>query len=284
MAIAILAVGGGTGAFLATHPRAARGIAKVEPGPLSIGHIAAATSTRSAGCSGDRAERPEGREFALGTRHFYVWGPSQRDAAAPIVLAFHGWGSNGRQFEKWFELERYVEDGAFVVYPDADGPNWDYSGERDITFAREIVDKVAATYCVDTARVLALGFSYGGRFVNHLACKSPDLVRAIVVAGSRWDEGETACVKPMPVLVVHRTHDGTMSISGGRDAASRWAKVDGCAASTPVSNGCLAWTGCQAGAVTFCEDTHFDPEWPPAWNHTMRESYELLAWRWFTQI
>jgi polyhydroxybutyrate depolymerase len=95
---------------------------------------------------------------------------------------------------------------------------------------------------------------------------------------------ETKCVAPIPVLVVHRTHDETMKIAGGRDAAERWAKIDGCAEQKPIANGCLAWTGCAGGAVTFCEDVHFDPQWPRSWNHTMREPYQDLAWRWFQQM
>lgn len=222
--------------------------------------------------------------MSVGARKFFVWGPPIDGAPKPIVLAFHGWASNGLGFQKWFALEKYVEGGAYVVYPDSEGENWDYSGERDLDFVSSIIDAIAASYCVDRTRVLALGFSYGGRFVNHLACRRPSLVRAIVVAGSRWDESETSCVAPMPVLVVHRTRDRTMPIRGGRNAAERWAKIDGCATPRPVTNGCLAWTECRDGGVTFCEDTHFDPEWPSAWNHTMRESYELLAWRWFEQI
>ena len=220
----------------------------------------------------------------MGERHFYVWGPRDDGHEKPIVLAFHGWGSNGRQFESWFGYEKYVEDGAYVVYPDSEGDHWDYAGGRDIGFVTSIIERMAATYCVDTTRVLAVGFSYGGRFVNHLGCRAPSLVRGIVIAGSRWDAGETSCIQPMPVLVVHRTHDKTMPIKGGRDAAERWAKIDSCKGTEPIANGCLAWNGCEAGAVTFCEDVHYDPEWPSSWNHTMRESYELLAWRWFEQL
>lgn len=272
-----LAAGGAT--YVMRSRRHQPVIAHVDPGPLFVGNIEPAAGMQ---CHA-HGPTPSGQKFTIGARNFYVWGPRDDGKPKPIVLAFHGWGSDGRGLETWFGLERYV-DGGYVVYPDSDGDNWDYDGNDDIDFVAAILQKMAATYCVDTTRVMALGFSYGGRFVNHLACKRPELVRGIVVAGSRWDSDETKCVGPVPVLVVHRTHDETMPIAGGIDAAKRWSAIDGCTSTTPISNGCIASTGCTAGAVTYCEDTFFDPEWPKSWNHTMRESYELLAWRWFEQL
>lgn len=259
------------------------GVSKVEPGPLFVGHVEPVAASRSSGCD-VHAPRAEGRAFLVGPRKFFVWGPTEDGHEKPIVLAFHGWGSNGRQFQEWFTMEKHVDGKAFVVYPDAQGDNWDYDGNRDIDFVTGILDSLAANYCVDRNHVLAVGFSYGGRFANHLGCRAPNLVRGIVVAGSRWDAKETSCVSPIPVLVVHRTHDETMKIAGGRDAAERWSRIAACTGQAPIANGCVASTGCASGAVTFCEDIHFDPEWPKAWNHTMREPYQDLAWQWLEQL
>lgn len=247
--------------------------------------VDAAAGARSEGC-GKAEPAPMGRAFETPKgRSFYVWGPPKLDARAyPIVLAFHGWGSNGRGFQKWFEMEKYVDGAALVVYPDAEGSNWDYGYQRDLDFVADIIGIMKRTWCVDETRVLALGFSYGSRFVNHLGCKRPDLVRAIVPSGGRWDAIEKDCVRPMPVLVAHRTNDPTMPVADGREAAQRWAKIDGCGDTQPVAHGCIAWKDCKAGAVTFCEDPHFDEEWPAGWNHTMREEYRLLAWRWFAAL
>lgn len=262
---------------------AAVGLSAVEPGPLFVGDVPPVPASRSRGC-GAGGGKAVGRAFSVEARKFFVWGPADDGHEKPIVLAFHGWGSNGRQFEEWFTMEKHVDQDTYVVYPDAQGDNWDYEGSRDIDFVTAMLDVMASTYCVDRRHVLALGFSYGGRFVNHLGCRAPSLVRGIVVAGSRWDSSETTCASPIPVLVVHRTHDETMPIRGGRDAAARWAKLLGCTANRPIANGCIGYTGCQAGAVTFCEDLHFDPEWPESWNHTMREPYQDLAWQWFQQL
>ncbi len=260
-------------------------VAKVEPGPLVVGMSArlqararsGATRTRS-GRKGVRS-RSAGEAFTCGD---HAMTGARRRSCSPFTDGART-AAASRRGSKWSATSRTAPTSFTPTRTARTGTT---TAIRDIDFVASILDALAKTYCVDTTRVLALGFSYGGRFVNHLACRAPTLVRGAVIAASRWDKSEpaSACAAPMPVLVVHRTRDATMPLAGGRDAAERWAKIDRCAGTEPITNGCLAWTGCAAGAVTFCEDTHYDPAWPSAWNHTMRESYELLAWRWFEQL
>lgn len=252
--------------------------------------VDAAAAPRAPGCGAGRANASTGgtTRTTRSGRTFHVWGPARYDDARayPVVLMFHGWSSKGRSLEGWFKMEDYVDGAAFTVYPDSAGSTWDFAGTQDLDFTAEVLDAVADEWCIDRARVLAFGFSYGGRFAHHLGCKRPDLVRAIAAGGGSWDS-EKSCAGPMPVLVIHRTEDPTMRVSGGRDAAARWAKIDGCAADTEVrdaEHGCIAYRGCQAGAVTFCEDTHADRSWPEGWNHTVREEYRGLAWSWFEEL
>ena len=221
-------------------------------------------------------------------RTFHVWGPTGYDENRPypVVLAFHGWSSNGRAFAKWFKMQEHVGDAAVVVYPDSKTAQWDFKDADDLGFIADLLDTLAETWCVDRARVLAFGFSYGGRFVNHLGCKRPDLVTAIASGGGAWD-AEVGCVAPLPVLVIHRTLDQTMRIKGGKDAARRWAEIDGCSKETEdtdTAHGCLGHRGCTSGSVTFCEDSHHDESWPQSWNHTVREEYRALTWRWFEEL
>ena len=219
-------------------------------------------------------------------RTFHVWLPERYDAShpTPVVLVFHGWYTNGRDFASWFKMEEH-DAGAFTVYPDSDGATWDLSGNRDLDFVADILEAMSNAYCIDRAHVFALGFSYGGKFVHHLGCKRPALVRAISVGDGSWAQ-ETGCA-PMPVLVTHRTRDHDELVDWGKDAAQRWAKIDGCALPEPseLAHGCVTYRGCAAKAtVTFCEDTHFDPTWPKEWNHTIREEYRSLTWTWFKSV
>ena len=220
-------------------------------------------------------------------RTFHVRHPARYDAGRPypIVLVFHGWYTNGRDFASWFKMEEH-DEGAFTVYPDSDGATWDISGSRDLDFVGDILEAMSNAYCIDRSRVLALGFSYGGKFVHHLGCKRPALVRAISVGDGSWAQ-ETGCA-PMPVLVTHRTRDHDELVGWGKDAAERWAKIDGCSGPPEVSDaehGCVTYRGCTSpSTVTFCEDTHFDPTWPKEWNHTIREEYRSLTWSWFKRV
>jgi polyhydroxybutyrate depolymerase len=249
---------------------------------------AAATTPRAPGC-GAAAPSPQGTSYVTREgRTFHVWGPAQYDAkrAYPVVLTFHGWYANGRAFQSWFKMEEHVDGAAFTVYPDSKRPTWDLAGSSDLDFTASIIEAMSNAWCIDRSHVFALGFSYGGKLVHHLGCKRPDLVRAISVGDGSW-AAETGC-RPIPVLVTHRTRDHDELIAWGKDAVHRWAKVDGCSTATDetdAAHGCVSYRACTAPtSVTFCEDTHFDSSWPPDWNHTIREEYRTLTWKWFRSV
>ena len=253
------------------------------------GAASATPAPRARGCGASRPAPGDGTTMTTpNLRTFHVWGPASYDDTRPypVVLAFHGWYSKGRELAKWFKMQDHVDGAAFTVYPDSDGPKWDFAGAQDLDFTAEVLEMLANSWCIDRSRVLAFGFSYGGRFVNHLGCKRPDLVTAISSGGGAWD-AEAGCVGPLPVLVTHRTRDQTMVIAGGKAAGARWATIDGCSTETEetdAAHGCVGYRGCTSGSVTFCEDTHHDPSWSRAWNHTVREEYRDLTWRWFEEL
>jgi poly(3-hydroxybutyrate) depolymerase len=269
-------------------PRAAAVTSSSSHAIVLDGASPASAAPPTPGCGLD-APAPRGTAYTTKSgRTFHVWGPSKYEVAQryPVVLTFHGWYANGRDFQKWFKMEDHVDGAAFTVYPDSKGPTWDLAGNQDLDFAADIVDALAKAYCIDRTRVFALGFSFGGKLVHHLGCKRPGLVRAIAVGDGSWQE-ESGC-RPMPVLVTHRTRDHDELIAWGREAAQRWAKLDGCSDApepTDAAHGCVAYRGCTApGSVTFCEDTHFDSTWPKDWNHTIREEYRSLTWKWFISV
>jgi len=201
----------------------------------------------------------------------------------------HGYGGNGVVFQKWFEMEKYVDDSAIVVYPDAaKGGVWDFRGTSDFDFAAAVLDRVSATWCVDRTRVLAFGFSFGSKMAQHLGCKRPDLVRAVAAGAGGWADAKPECEQPIPVIAVHRTRDDNESPALAKDGVRKWAAVDSCTGPvepSPLGLGCVRHTSCAVPAgVTFCEDTHFDSSWKPSWNHTVREGYRAAVWKWFAGL
>ena len=228
--------------------------------------------------------------FTVGGRGVHVWTPQHHDPAKayPVVLMLHGWRGTGAFFEEWFEMEKYTDVRAIVVYPDAREGVWDFHGDTDLDFLATVLDEVAMRWKVDRSRVLAFGFSFGAKMAQHLGCKRPDLVKAVAAGAGSWASKVPACQKPLPVIMVQRTTDTNESMTDAKAAAERWASFEGCAAvpaPSPLGNGCQVRSGCQVpGSVTFCEDTHSDPKWKDSYNHTVREEYRALVWRWFAAL
>jgi poly(3-hydroxybutyrate) depolymerase len=247
-----------------------------------------ASPARSPGCALPARAAARGESRARGGRTFHVWTPTSYESAKPyaLVLAFHGWSSNGRDFQKWFLMEDHVRGEAIVVYPDAIGSAWDFRGDKELELFDSIVADIGGAYCLDPARTFAVGFSYGGRIVHHIGCHRSEALRGIAAGGSDWNIAERTACGRVPVIVTHRTHDGSMSFEGGRTSAAKWAGVNGCGPGDVVTDarlGCRAYAGCAA-PVAFCADAHFDPSWPKAWNHTVREGYLDLTWRWLAAL
>jgi polyhydroxybutyrate depolymerase len=223
-------------------------------------------------------------------RAYHVWGPTNYDKTTKysVVVVFHGWFADGKSFEKWFEMEKYVDRSeTFVVYPDALNGQWDQAGTTDLDFYDDMMKDLGARFCIDPSRVLGFGFSYGGKFANHLGCKRAGWVKAIAI-GDGSPGGDWQKCGRIPVLFTHRTKDSDELIAWGRQAAALWQGVDQCSATTEVSNAamnCVSNTGCKApGSLTFCEDTFYDPTWPADWNHTVREPYRALTYQWFRSL
>lgn len=276
-----IGVGIGTGSGLAGCSRCDRIPYAGPPTMLTplAGDASACGTTRNA-VSGAPHITPNGRTF-------HVWTPSSYDGThpLPVVLAVHGMGSDGRGFQRWFKMETFVDGSAIVVYPDSGKTLWDVHGDTDLEFFDAMLDELAGGYCIDRSRIYAIGFSYGGKMVHHLGCKRTDRLKAISVGDGSWADGAPKCGR-LPVLVTHRTRDDDELIAWGKDAATRWSRVNGCSTETEptdAEHGCSAWKGCAPGApVTFCEDRFFDPKWPHDWNHTIRADYLKLTWRWFS--
>ena len=186
-------------------------------------------------------------------------------------------------------MESYVDDAAFVLYPEAARGKRRHVGRRrhhaTSTPSTAMIDDLAARSCIDRARVLVFGFSYGGKLAHHLGCTRPDRVKAIAVGDGSMGAHETGCGS-IPVLVSHRTADPDELFAWGVEATNVWKEESGCTAAFDLvdqAHGCTTFRGCRA-PVTFCQDTFASSAWPAAWNHTVREEYRALTWQWFQSL
>jgi polyhydroxybutyrate depolymerase len=72
------------------------------------------------------------------------------------------------------------------------------------------------------------------------------------------------CPNPLPVLVMHSSHD-TLFPGYGKEAIHWWAACNGCDTASLVKDeeGCVTYTGCKSNVTTrYCEGTGTHPEWP----------------------
>jgi hypothetical protein len=151
---------------------------------------ASATSgaLRSAGCG--KPQRPAGEQVTTidGLRASYIVAVPPGHASGeptPLVFAFHG---RNRTHQDCREtdcrgIRAEIEPRAIVVYMKSiGGSGWEGPEEREhnVRFFEAVLGDVEASYCVDTARVVATGTSSGAFFTNVLACRHGDVLRGVV--------------------------------------------------------------------------------------------------------
>ena len=265
------------------------------PTPTTPEWVAPVVATSSAACNGAAMPQAVGTTYTTPSgRTYHVWGPSNYDPTKtyPVVMTFHGWQTDGPSFEAWFQMENYVNNEAFVVYPDAVGGYWDLKGTTDVLFFDEMVKQIGETYCIDPSHILGFGFSYGAYFMNLLGCQRAGYVKALMMGDGGFAGPGAACGR-LPVLVTVRTNDTEEVPANGRAAAAQWSTLDQCTdgATEPgdTTLNCVTHTGCKLpGQVTFCEDTYtYPPDTPnydSSWNHTVREPYRTYAYQWFKAL
>ena len=186
----------------------------------------------------------------------------------PVILNFHGGGSNGEQQERYSGMDTTADrDGFVAVYPDGTGRGtraltWNAGGccvyaERnkidDVGFTRALIDDLATRTRIDRARVYATGISNGGMIAFRLGVEAADRIAAIAsVEGALMIE-TSGPARPMPLMLFSSVDDRFVPFGGrhgllGRrshttrypsvpsvdDEIRQWRKFDGCPADAQV--------------------------------------------------
>jgi len=234
----------------------------------------------SAGCGRAGAETgslPGQTTNAAGTdRNYDLFVPEPYDVEHPhaVIFSYHGVGGSANTNQ--FRLDDFsVEDGGASInvapqgWPDA---AWDqnhfvpFSFDDSVIVFDQVVDHLAANYCIDLNRVFVVGHSNGGQMAFHLGCVRGDAIRAIVPNGGRcFSYGPGVCDP------YHAAQDQmcagevmVLSVMGEDDVtrhADEEATVDayrlrhGCTETTEAREPepCVRYTGCADGAeVGYC--------------------------------
>ena len=155
----------------------------------------------AATCTGKEA-LPQTNRFMLTVgglpRTFDVHLPANYDPskATPVVLNFHGLGSNAGQQQAYSKMiAKSDAEGFIAVHPEGTGArqSWNagycceaavQNNTDDVAFVRAMLDELESRLCVDKDRVFAAGMSNGGFMSHRLACDLSDRIAAVApVAG-----------------------------------------------------------------------------------------------------
>jgi polyhydroxybutyrate depolymerase len=152
----------------------------------------------------------------------------------PLVIALHGLGARGVGIERYFRLDRLVDEMGFLAaFPDGtqeapphrrhfwnatdDCCDFAHSGVDDVAYIDDVIADMSARFRVDPKRVFLVGHSNGGYMAYRFACDRASRVAAIVSsAGAMWtDAARCRPVEPVAVLEVHGTADEVVNYEGG---------------------------------------------------------------------
>jgi polyhydroxybutyrate depolymerase len=146
----------------------------------------------------------------------------------PVVLDFHGLTGTAEQQALLSDLEGLAgTEGFIAVHPQgsvdpATGMTFFELGQAstvdDVAFTADILDDLAASLCVDPARVYAMGFSNGGYMSSRLACDLADRIAAITTVAATTHPDDCAPSRAVPVQAFHGTADRVVPFEGGDSA------------------------------------------------------------------
>jgi polyhydroxybutyrate depolymerase len=196
-----------------------------------------------------------------------------------LVIALHGGGGSGEQFEATSLLTQKANASGFiVVYPDGvkstgalQARTWnaggccDYARDHnidDINFIRQLINSLVSTYKINPKKVYATGHSNGGMLSYRLACEMADKITAIAVSGCTMVVLQPCNPsRAVPVLHMHSELDEHVPLEGGVGISNAyfppldsvfnvWSAKDACSAPNQVvtSNAKYTlrqWTGCS---------------------------------------
>ena len=146
----------------------------------------------------------------------------------PLILNFHGFGSNATQQMFYGDFRDIADtEGFLLVHPEGTtvigNQFWNVgfpgisSTIDDVGFTEALIDELAASYAIDLDRVYATGMSNGGFMSFLLACQLSEKIAAVAsVTGSMTQDTFDDCnaQRPTPVLQIHGTEDDVVLYNG----------------------------------------------------------------------
>jgi poly(3-hydroxybutyrate) depolymerase len=225
-------------------------------------------------------------------RRYILNVPTNYDNTHPykLVIAYHQRDGNDKEMyaEGYYHLLSLANNSTIFVAPNGQlngapcagtgngetSCGWPNTNDSDMALADAVVAQIEQNFCVDTNRIFANGWSYGGSMSYQTACERPlgaanGYIRAIAVYSGSELSGNCTPSKPVAYYASHGTADNVLcydsnsssagcSVGNGLLLFQNFATANGCTYATPtkVTSGnhvCTSLTGCTAGYPTeFC--------------------------------
>jgi len=148
--------------------------------------------------------------------------------SVPLVLNFHGFGSNAFEQMLYGDFRSIADTAGFLlVHPKgtlySGTTHWNVGGWTigstvdDVGFTEALIDSLSIQYNIDNARIYSTGMSNGGFMSFLLACQLSDRIAAIAsVTGSMTPEtfNNSNAQHPTPILQIHGTSDPLVLYNG----------------------------------------------------------------------
>jgi len=224
-------------------------------------------------------------------RRYLLYIPAGYDGNTPVplVLNFHGSGSNpGKQlaysdFKKLAEEKGFITVLPFGQYKSRGLNSWntvnDPDGADDVQLVRDIIDNLSKSLSIDPKRVYATGMSGGGRMTSRVACELADTLAAVApVAGIQYPP-DCRASRAVPIITFHGEKDvvNTYALSstspvywtaGVEDSLSGWVEKNGCAQNPGIEKvsevvARLTWKNCRDDSeIVFYRIENGGHTWP----------------------
>jgi len=224
---------------------------------------------QSAGCGKTRTLQngPITITFSGASRKYILRVPDGYDSslAYRLVFAFAESGSSAQSVadRNYFTMATLdTTKKTIFAAPDAVGSAGSWS-KTDVDFTDAILAALEADLCIDTTRIFATGFSFGGGMSLAIACTRADVFRGVAFFSGADLTGScpTTLTKPIAYYASQASQDSsgmTSSPMMGEVKQAEFAAINGCTvepASTTFpaagqAHTCTNYKGCSSGHPT----------------------------------
>jgi poly(3-hydroxybutyrate) depolymerase len=171
-------------------------------------------------------------------------------------------------------LKALANDTAIFVAPEGIDFGWLNPDDRDIAFARGMLEQLNAGLCIDQDRIFSTGFSYGAMMSVAVGCEMGDVFRAIApMSGSRESGCNDLKSDALAFWGAHGNADVDILPEEGRIARDIFVARNHCEEGTAAAepSPCVEFEGCDTGyPVHWCEFNGAHTQWSdapqPLWN------------------